>query len=962
CSSDPVNGYPVEVHPETGDFKTEMYVQPGDKEFLVESTNPEGETLTYRKTITVKDSTFFMVGLGEEQLGYNFKGNGETVGGEDTLKKAFYENGRLSYYFRGKLKGKFLVKSRYDTSGTDTRDALFTNLDPERYYPVYGDASTISYEGQDTQDKMFVLVEMDKSFAKWGSFKTEFNDTELASYNRTLSGLKIDYSTVGSTAYGDPKRGFKLFYTKARQRAAHNEFLATGGSLYYLRNRLLIEGSEKIRVEVRDQVQNMAVQSTDLVEGQDYSINYEQGRIMLSRPLSSVTSSDTLSSISPLGGNAVYLVVDYEYDAGYGVIENKNRGVRGYAHMGDHVRMGATAVEETRPEGDYELRGVDLTSKWGRNTKVSLEYAEAANKQMNQNLSYNGGLSFADVQPIRGQHTEPHERAYLIKGESKPLKNLETSGYLQKVNGGFSNDHIRSQEGTNKYGLAARYKFTDSFYARYRFDKYDLAHDLRPPESNGVYTPYIVDQTHTAQLIYDDKTYLGQLEYQHRKPKYPMPEAYLPTLDTEYETGDIVAGKLGYRLNDRLLPYVRAQATIDRKSYYAGGGLEYRLLNNLFAYVEELFGNLGDATLFGLERVGRDGSRSYANLKMNDGGIGPKALTTTIGGSIPFTDKSRLYSEKEHSSYNSEDGYADILGYQGRMNDHWDYDFKLERRQLKASTTRWYAETAKLNYARARTFNTYSGALAYADGDKLRARTMLELRRDYDGPSLWQIVTREYLDYKFNQDLSYLAKLDYGISRFNGDFAFGNSTGSYNYSEGTPADFMEFSNGFAYRPVDCDKLNGLARYTYTRNLGNDLQYYYTDVTNSFSPRESAHIFATDIAYDWNRYFGTVEKFGYKIASLETSWMDEAVLHTILVGHRFNFHVTRKWDMILEYRALFQNSAADNFKTGPLVEVDREFFDYVRLGLGYNFTHFDDDLRKSASYDAHGPYVRMTGKF
>ena len=60
--------------------------------------------------------------------------------------------------------------------------------------------------------------------------------------------------------------------------------------------------------------------------------------------------------------------------------------------------------------------------------------------------------------------------------------------------------------------------------------------------------------------------------------------------------------------------------------------------------------------------------------------------------------------------------------------------------------------------------------------------------------------------------------------------------------------------------------------------------------------------------------------------------------------------------------MFQSDAARNLRTGPLLEIDREFYDYVRLGAGYNFTHFDDDLRKSANYDAHGPFVRVTGKF
>ena len=59
--------------------------------------------------------------------------------------------------------------------------------------------------------------------------------------------------------------------------------------------------------------------------------------------------------------------------------------------------------------------------------------------------------------------------------------------------------------------------------------------------------------------------------------------------------------------------------------------------------------------------------------------------------------------------------------------------------------------------------------------------------------------------------------------------------------------------------------------------------------------------------------------------------------------------------------LFQYDAASSLLHGPLVEIDREFYDYVRLGIGYNFTDFDDDLRKMNSYTRSGFFVRLTGK-
>ncbi len=375
-----INDTPVAVDSESGMFQKEFFVEPGEYAVNISATTPKGETTSFNKTIKVKDSTFFMVALGEEQLGQNFAHGAMETADADVYRDGFRQEGRLSYFLKGKLKGKFLVKSHYDTAENGVA-GLFTNLNPNDYYPIYGDNSTRSYEGQDTAQKLYVLVEFDRSFAMWGSYKTEFTDTELTTYNRTLSGLKISYDTVGTTVYGDPKRGFKLFSADSTHQADHNELYATGGTLFYTRNRNITEGSEKIRVEIRDKIQGMAISSYDLQPGTDYEINYAEGRIQLNRPLSSVAATDTMTSVDILDGNPVYLIVDYEYDPASYTFETPNRGIRGYTHMGDHIKIGGTAIEEKRSSGDYSLNGVDATFKIGRNTKVTAEYAESINAQ-----------------------------------------------------------------------------------------------------------------------------------------------------------------------------------------------------------------------------------------------------------------------------------------------------------------------------------------------------------------------------------------------------------------------------------------------------------------------------------------------------------------------------------------------------------------------------------------------------
>ncbi len=949
-----VNDYPVSVDPNNGYFQTEVYTSPGDKEIVVQSTSPDGETTSYRETVKVKDSTFFMVALSEGEGGVNFSdGNLQSAGDERSYKSTIYTDGRLSYYLKGKLRGKFLVKSHYDTD--DKRTALFKNLDAEDYYPVYGDSSTRDYETQNTLDRFYIIVEMDRSFIRWGSFQTEFNDVELATYNRSLSGLKTHFETLATTPYGDSVRGVTAFWSEAGHRADHNEFLATGGTLYYLRNRRMMEGSEKIRVEVRDKIQNIQVSSRDLVEGIDYEIDYEEGRILLTRPLSPVASSDTIISLDILDGNPQYLVVDYEFEADPDSYANADRGLRGFTHMGDHVRVGGTYVEEIRDRDRYDLRGVDLETKIGRNTRLFAEYAESlGGKQTAQSVSYNGGISFDDTDVLRGINGKQRENAYVFKAESKPVKNLELGAFLQDVEPGFSNEHIRSQEGMKKYGVSALYKLSDYAHLKYRFDRAQVVPQLLPLNENNVAAPFQRNGTHTAQAVYDDGQWMGGLEYQRQTPEFPTdPQNLSPSLLSSVQYNNALAAKLGYHVNERLLTYVKAQTTINGKSNNQfGGGLRYEVLEGFYGYVEQMAGNIGDSIYMGFEKNETSGARSYATVRKWTRSIGTEPLVTAIGSSAPLTDKSRIYSERNYSTYNGREGYtADASGLEGRLSEVWNlqYDARLERRHLDNGTTRALDIAAANSLVQPNTVTVGSAGISMSDNQKLKAGVRLEIRRDSDVRKLWQWVARTYVEYKYSDDITLLTKLDYGKT-IDTD------------SDGIPADFTEFTTGAAFRPVDNDKLNILTRYTYTRDIANDIQFS-TPLFQGVETDETAHIFAIDFAYDLFKYMGLVEKLAFKRAIYANEFDGGSLgMNYILWANRFNFHVTRKWDLAMEYRSLYQWGGSEALRHGALVEVDREFYEYVRLGAGYNFTDFDDDLRKTNNYDSHGPFVRLTGKF
>ncbi len=957
-----INDVPVDLGP-TGEFEQELFVSVGEKKIVANATSPEGETVAVEETVEVKDSCFFLVGLAEEELGANFiDGNLETVGRDDTYHEDFYHQGRVAYYLKAKIKGKFLVKSRFDSN--DEHTEFFTRLDPDDYYPVYGDYSQIEYEGQDTREKFFIRVEMDRSFVKWGSFQTDFTDTEMARYNRTLSGLKVHHESLSTTKYGDSQRGFTLFWSRAETLADHNEFRSTGGTLYYLKNRNVTQGSEKIRVEIRDKIQDIPVQSRDLLAGQDYDIDYKQGRILLKEPLSSVSTSETIISNDIMDGNPVFLIVDYEFE-NFKFFREKTTGLRGFIQLGQHVRIGGTAVEEKRSTLDYDLRGVDATVKLGRNTKLTAEFAQAKFQQVRQAVSFDGGLSFQTQNLLPARRLR--EKAYLIKAESKPVKPLELSGYLQDVEPGFSVDRIKSQEGFRKYGLQARLNLHKNFYLLGRHDSTEADARLRSPAST-VASPYDRIRSTTGQAVFDYGPWNVIGEYLHQNLDIPIANR-IDTFYSEVPFGNAVGLRVARRVSDWLTPYTKGQFTFSGKqNYQLGGGVEVRAGEKAKIQFEQMVGGVGDSTLLSVNVQKDEKTSSYASIRLGNDQFGDRRVSTAIGSSHQLSERSRFYSEREYSTYSGYlplslvpvsldqqvygygDGLwsSDIYGYETQFRDRWDFGLRFEHRHLDASDLRQLSDFAVTNNNRTNTFNTLSASVGYSDPEHVNWDSSLEVRLEPDAPEIRQWVTQNTVDWKINQDLSFLGRTNFGNSRF---LEPGNLTGR----------FMELNVGFAYRPVESDRFNALGRYTFLSEAASDAQFLDGE-SPPVGLDQSSHLISMEGAYDLSPRLQTVGKVAYRMGNFRNSLRDDWVnLHTILLLNRFNFHITRKWDLALEYRVLFQGDAADTIKHGPLVEIDRELYDYVRLGIGYNFTDFDDDLRKLNDLQKNGIFVRLTGK-
>ena len=393
---------------EDGKFVVEQHMPLGPHAIKVSLDTNKGDVVDRELNVDVSGKYMFMVGLANLTASeQSVSGNVEALGDDDHFDKEVTLDGRIAFYLKGKIKGKYLVTAQLDTTEDELHklgdrleeedpSEIFRRLDPDKYYAVYGDDST-TIDDTDSQGAFYLRVDWDKSMGLWGNFNTDLTGTEFAQYNRSLYGAKLEHRNIETNKYGDHKHEVHLFGSEAQTAAAHNEFGATGGSLYYLRDTDVVQGSEKIWVEVRARDTEQVVENITLEHGRDYDVDYIQGRIILTRPLTqiSIGSGPSIIRDTPLEGNDVFLLADYEYRPDAFKADDVTAGGRGKAWLNDYIALGGTYVNEERDGTDYELKGTDVTLRTGKGTYLKLEYAESDAKQANQNFfSANGGISF----------------------------------------------------------------------------------------------------------------------------------------------------------------------------------------------------------------------------------------------------------------------------------------------------------------------------------------------------------------------------------------------------------------------------------------------------------------------------------------------------------------------------------------------------------------------------------------
>jgi len=301
---------------------------------------------------------WILVGFAEGTVGHaTLKGNAEALS-ETGFEEGTYTDGKVSFFAKGRVKGKWLLTMAYDSSKPSYNEyELHSIIDPDEYYTLYGDSTEQGNEAGSAR-KLYLKIESGKFYALFGDYSTGLTVTRLSRYSRSMSGFKAEYN-------GEKAR-YKVFASDTSQAFVKDEIPGDGTSgLYRLTRKNIVRNSDKVYIEVRDRFRpDVVLETRTLSRHIDYDIDYMEGTLFFRQP---VNSFDT--SFNPL-----VIVVDYEsFD---GSDTSYNYGGRGAVSIaGDKLELGATYVHEESVGMEGDLSGYDATLRLDKHTEVKGEFA-----------------------------------------------------------------------------------------------------------------------------------------------------------------------------------------------------------------------------------------------------------------------------------------------------------------------------------------------------------------------------------------------------------------------------------------------------------------------------------------------------------------------------------------------------------------------------------------------------------
>ncbi|THH35167.1 hypothetical protein E4Z66_15190 [Aliishimia ponticola] len=914
----------------SGRFVIQRILPPGDHAVSVRTVGA-GPTVDIVRDIEVPRSELFYTAHIDLTHGYR---------DSDLDGSGTYTRGRIAGYFKGRYANGVEVTGQIDTGegdldeifeGLDERDprTTFLRIDPDDLYPTYGDDSTL-FDDTPTSGKFYLRVQKDNNYVVWGDWRADLQGTNLLRNDRTLYGGRLHLESKDTTAHGDPNWRVEAYGAQPDALPQRDVFRGTGGSVYFLSRQDISIGTETMLVQVRDGTTGRVIETRTLVEGRDYTINYIQGIVTLRAPLQSSTGSNGIVITDPGGAADVNLVAQYEYTPDSGDVDAFAYGGRGEVWATEQLRFGATIQSEETGSGRQDAYGADLLYRMNEETFVHLEYARSDGPGFGYQVSTDGGLVFDPIAAAGGDG-----EAVRIEGRAA-LTDLglgvdgTISGYWETRDAGFSSLDYTTTADETLWGLALDAQVTQRLTLGAYYDSYEQDGG-RLDREGGVEADYIVN---------DRVSLAFGIENLERRGISGSGDG----------TRTDAAVRLTYSPRENLSWHVFAQNTLERSGTLEsndryGAGVSVAWDNGWSVEGELSDGDLGEGGRIlvrndkgedGNSYIGYDLDPTHEVIGMTMSETGRSRGRYIFGGERPVSDTVTVFGENSYDRFGRYQTLTSAYGVTYEPTDRLSYLTAFEVGQIRDRVNG--------------DFDRYAlslGVQYHSEGWNGKAR--LEYR-DEDGSrsgstrdsQTWLLAGSGSYKIDENQRLVFSAQ----VSRTEG-----------NSGIAPDSDYTDISIGYAYRPVNNERLNLLFRYRYL-----DDQYgQQLDNSDTLGPVQRSHVFSVDAEYDLNEQWSLGAKVGARLAeSAVDSDSDYTRNDAVLGVLNARWHVVKNWDALFEVRALELYDAGTT-EIGGLAAIYRHVGDHLKIGVGYNLTNFSDDLT-DLTYDDRGAFINIVAKF
>jgi predicted porin len=242
-----------------------------------------------------------------------------------------------------------------------------------------------------------------------------------------------------------------------------------------------------------------------------------------------------------------------------------------------------------------------------------------------------------------------------------------------------------------------------------------------------------------------------------------------------------------------------------------------------------------------------------------------------------------------------------------------------------------------------------AGGLDYTANPLWKASAKLEWRRLFDNRSEPGNQTQD----QWLNTLSVAKKLDRDWTVLARNYLL--YTRNHDNSSGAPqgSSLQERAQlGFAWRPVDNNRVNGLARYEF-KNVRDDAQ--------STGESYTAHIVSAHLDYHPSRPWWMTGRVAAKTNHERRLPQGQQTYNAWLLSGRVVYDITENWDIgVLASWLHSPQGGTSQYARG--VEAGYLVKENLWLSVGYNMTGFSERDLSGADYTAKGVYLRLRFKF